>query len=326
MGAIATLTNLLNIPDTHEVLFAQGGASMAFASVALNLGFGKRALYLVSGQWSAKAAKEAEKYCEKVDTIKPPKPESKDDPLYTVLPVSSSWRLPEDEAKDVSYVYYCDNETVDGVEFNFVPQVPDSVPLVSDMSSNFCSKPIDVSKFGLIYAGAQKNVGPAGLVIIIVRKDLLGNAPKICPTLMDYKILSDNKSLYNTPPTFSIYVSYLVFKWLEGLGGLTAMAAINQDKAQKLYGFLNGSKLFVCPVKPENRSVMNVVFRLRKNSSDLEKKISAEAKSQGLVAFEGHRSVGGFRVSLYNAQSLANVEKLVAFLEKFDSENQLSSL
>uniref|UniRef100_A0A3P8Y969 Phosphoserine aminotransferase n=1 Tax=Esox lucius TaxID=8010 RepID=A0A3P8Y969_ESOLU len=305
------LRELLSIPDNYKVMFLQGGGSAQFSAVPLNLIGLKQdrcADYLVTGTWSSKAAKEAEKYG-KVNVVHP-KLER-----YTKIPDSSSWSL----TAGASYVYYCCNETVHGVEYNFTPDTHGSV-LVSDMSSNFLSRPVDVSKFGLIFAGAQKNVGCAGVTVVIVREDLIGYALKDCPIVLDYKVQADNNSLYNTPPCFSIYIMGLVLEWIKNNGGVEAMETLNMKKSSMIYDIINSSNdFYVCPVDIACRSRMNVPFRVGKKEGDeaLEKKFLDGASKLGMISLKGHRSVGGIRASLYNAvtveDTLAGPFKLHAF-------------
>ncbi|KAL4630129.1 phosphoserine aminotransferase, partial [Arapaima gigas] len=289
------LRELLNIPENYKVLFLQGGGSAQFSAVPLNLMGLKEdqcADYLVTGTWSAKAAKEAEKYG-KVNIVHP-KLDS-----YTKIPEPSSWTL----NPSASYVYYCCNETVHGVEYNFVPDTK-GVVLVSDMSSNFLSRPIDVSQFGLIFAGAQKNVGCAGVTVVIVREDLLGRAQNECPIILNYKVQAGNNSLYNTPPCFSIYIMCLVLEWIKTNGGTTAMERLNKEKSDMIYSIINGSSgFYVCPVDVSCRSCMNIPFRIGSKEGDevLEKKFLDGASKRGMISLKGHRSVGGIRASLYNA-------------------------
>ncbi|TNM89492.1 hypothetical protein fugu_003726 [Takifugu bimaculatus] len=305
-----------NIPDNYQVMFLQGGGSGQFSGVPLNLiGLkeGRCADYLVTGTWSAKAAKEAEKYG-KVNVVHP-KLDS-----YTKIPDSSSWTL----NPSASYVYYCCNETVHGVEFNFVPET-NGVVLVSDMSSNFLSRPVDVSKFGLIYAGAQKNVGCAGVTVVIVREDLIGHALKECPIVLDYKVQVENNSMYNTPPCFSIYIMGLVMEWIKNSGGSAAMETLNRKKSSTIYDIINASNgFYVCPVEEACRSRMNVPFRVGKKEGDegLEKKFLDRASKRGMISLKGHRSVGGMRASLYNAVTVEEAEALADFMKEFQKEHQ----
>ncbi|OCU01135.1 hypothetical protein XELAEV_18006921mg [Xenopus laevis] len=310
------LRELLDIPDNYKVLFLQGGGSGQFSAIPLNLiGLkdSKSADYVVTGAWSAKAAKEAEKYGNV--NIVHPKLGS-----YTEIPDPSSWNL----NPEASYVYYCANETVHGVEFQKVPDVKGAV-LVCDMSSNFLSKPVDVSKFGLIFAGAQKNVGCAGVTVAIVREDLLGYALKECPTVLDYKIQAGNGSLYNTPPCFSIYIMGLVLEWIKNNGGAVSMEKLSIIKSNMIYNIIDESNgLFVCPVEAKSRSRMNIPFRIGNinGDSDLEKQFLARAAELGMMSLKGHRSVGGIRASLYNAVTVEDVQKLADFMTSFQELHQ----
>ncbi|KAG7481141.1 hypothetical protein MATL_G00063550 [Megalops atlanticus] len=310
------LRDLLNIPENYKVMFLQGGGSGQFSAVPLNLIGLKEdrcADYLVTGTWSAKAAKEAEKYG-KVNIIHP-KLDS-----YTKIPDPSSWTL----NPSASYVYYCCNETVHGVEFNFIPDTKDVI-LVSDMSSNFLSRPIDVSKFGLIFAGAQKNVGCAGVTVVIVREDLLGKALKECPVVLDYQVQAGNNSLYNTPPCFSIYIMGLVLEWIKNNGGTAAMERLNKEKSGMIYDIIDGSNgFYVCPVDVKCRSRMNVPFRIGKQEGDeaLEKLFLDGASKLGMISLKGHRSVGGIRASLYNAVTVEDARVLAEYMRTFLKEHQ----
>jgi phosphoserine aminotransferase len=304
------LRDLMDIPDNYKVLFMHGGGRGQFSAVPLNLlGDKKRAAYLDSGIWSTHAVKEAEKYC-KVDIIGSG---AQVDGLNSV-PSHEHW----DIHPDAAYVHYCPNETVDGIEIHEVPDVGD-VPLVADMSSNFLSKKVDIRQFGLIYAGAQKNVGPSGLCIVIVREDLLRKARHDTPVILDYTLAADNNSMFNTPPTYAWYLSGLVFKWLKNQGGVAAMAKINEDKARRLYEFIDGSDFYKNGVAIENRSMMNVTFQLADES--LNKQFLAEAQAHGLVALEGHRYIGGMRASIYNAMPLEGVLVLIDFMKMFQVAN-----
>lgn len=308
-SAEALLRKLMNIPDNYKVLFLQGGASTQFASVPLNLlPVGGKADYIVSGQFSGKAFKEAQKYGDVVVTAT-----SKDD-NFTHIPAFSK----NDFRKDASYVHVCYNNTIYGTKFASVPDTGD-IPLVADMSSCILSEPVDVSKFGVIYAGAQKNMAPAGLTVVIVREDLLGNARPETPAMLDWKLMADNDSMYNTPPTFAIYMAKLVYEWLLDLGGLEVMKEMNEKKAALLYDYLDSQDYYIAPVEKESRSMMNVTFVT--GNADLDKKFAAEASAAGLKNLKGHRSVGGMRASIYNAVPYEGVEALVAFMKKFAAEN-----
>nr|XP_056704965.1 phosphoserine aminotransferase [Euleptes europaea] len=310
------LRELLKIPDNYKVIFLQGGGSGQFSGIPLNLIGLKEARiadYVVTGGWSAKAAKEAEKYA-KVNLVHPKLS------TYTKIPDPSTWNL----NPAASYIYYCANETVHGVEFDFVPDVGKAV-LVCDMSSNFLSRPVDVSKFGVIFAGAQKNIGSAGVTAVIVREDLLGFALKECPIVLDYKVQSENGSLYNTPPCFSIYIMGLVLEWIKNNGGVAAMDKLSQTKSQMIYDIIdNSSGFYVCPVDKKNRSRMNVPFRIGSIKGDeaLEKKFLGEAVENNMISLKGHRSVGGIRASLYNAVTLEDVQKLSAHMKSFMERHQ----
>ncbi|XP_034026880.1 phosphoserine aminotransferase isoform X2 [Thalassophryne amazonica] len=309
------LRELLNIPDNYKVLFLQGGGSGQFSAVPLNLISLKEnrcADYVVTGTWSAKAAKEAEKYG-KVNIVHP-KLDS-----YTRIPDPSSWTL----NPAASYVYYCSNETVHGVEFNFTPETH-GVVLVSDMSSNFLSRPVDVSKFGLIYAGAQKNAGCAGVTVVIVREDLLGHALKECPIVLDYKVQAEMNSLYNTPPCFSIYIMCLVLEWVKNNGGTAAMEMLSKQKSSMIYDIINSSNCFYIPVDAACRSCINIPFRVGKAGGDdvLEKEFLDGASKRGMISLKGHRLVGGIRVSLYNAVTLEETEALASYMKEFLKEHQ----
>ncbi len=305
------LRDLMDIPDNYKVLFMHGGGRGQFSAVPLNLlGDKKRAAYLDSGIWSTHAVKEAQKYCE-VDIIGE---NAKVSGLNSV-PGVEHW----DINPEAAYVHYCPNETVDGIEIHETPDVGD-IPLVADMSSNFLSKEINIKDFGLIYAGAQKNVGPSGLCIVIVREDLLGKARHDTPVVLDYTLAAETGSMYNTPPTYAWYLSGLVFKWLKKQGGVSAMAEANQQKAQRLYDYIDSSDFYTNGVAIENRSMMNVTFQLADES--LNKKFLAEAEQHGLVALEGHRYVGGMRASIYNAMPLEGVLVLLDFMHTFAGQNQ----
>jgi len=300
------LRELMSIPANYKVLFLQGGASSQFAMVPLNLLRGKAgADYVNTGAWSKKAIGEAKLYCQ-VNVAA-----SSEADKFTSVPAFSTWKL----NRDAAYVHYTPNETIGGVEFPWIPETGD-VPLVADMSSTILSRPVDVSRFALIYAGAQKNIGPAGLTVVIVRDDLIGQTRAGTPTMFDYKIHVDNESMYNTPPTYGWYLAGLVFQWLKGLGGLEKMAEINRRKAEKLYAAIDGSDFYTNPVQTDSRSWMNVPFTLP--DPELDATFLAEAKQAGLVALKGHRSVGGMRASIYNAMPEAGVDALIAFMADFE--------
>ena len=303
------LRELMNIPDDYEVLFLQGGASTQFAMVPLNLmNKNHKADYIITGQWANKAYKEAARYGEARVVA------SSKDKTFSYIP-----KVKADEFdKDADYVHICFNNTIYGTKYNYIPDTGD-VPLVADISSCILSEPIDVKKFGVLYAGAQKNVAPAGVTIVIIRKDLIGNAMDITPTMLNYATHAESASLFNTPPCYNIYIAGLVFKWLKKLGGLEVMKKKNEEKAKILYDFLDSSKLFKGTVVKEDRSLMNVHFVT--GSDELDAKFIAAAKENGFVNIKGHRSVGGMRASIYNAMPKEGVEKLVAFMKKFEEEN-----
>lgn len=303
--AEADLRELLAIPANYKVLFLQGGAYSQFAMIPMNLLRGKTRMdYVDTGDWSAKAIAEARRYGE-VNVVASSKAGN-----YTSIPDVATWNCDPNAA----YLHYVSNETIRGVEFDSVPDVGD-VTLVTDMSSNILSRPVDVSRYGLIYAGAQKNIGPAGLTIVIVREDLIGQTVAGTPTMFDYKIQADNDSMYNTPPTYAWYLAGLVFKWLKQQGGVSAMAAINQRKAANLYAAIDGSDFYHSPVDVACRSWMNVPFTLANPA--LDKVFAAEAEQAGLVSLKGHRSVGGMRASIYNAMPEAGVAALIQFMQDF---------
>ncbi|MDP8262090.1 MAG: 3-phosphoserine/phosphohydroxythreonine transaminase [Candidatus Ancaeobacter aquaticus] len=307
--AKATLKKIMNIPDNYSILFLQGGASLQFAMVPMNLlKKSKKADYVNTGSWTKKAIKEAKKYGE-VNVVA-----SSEDKNFSFIPKLD----PATFTKDADYFYIATNNTIYGTKYMEIPDTGD-VPLVADMSSNFLSEEIDVSKFGIIFAGAQKNAGPSGVTIVIVRNDLVGTVLDGTPTLLEYKTHVENDSMYNTPPCYSIYICKLVFEWIESLGGIAAVQKINEDKAAMLYDAIDKSKLFNVPVAPDSRSIMNVPFVLP--NEDLDKKFIAEAVQIGLVTLKGHRSVGGMRASIYNAMPVEGVKKLVEFIEKFEQSN-----
>lgn len=300
-----TLRDLLGISADYAVLFLQGGASTQFAAVPLNLmGDKGSADYVNTGQWSKKAIAEAKRFGA-VNVVA-----SSEDTNFSTIPPRDSWQL----GADAAYLHYTPNETIGGVEYFWTPQV--DVPLVVDMSSTILSRPIDVAEYGVIYAGAQKNIGPAGLTLVVVRRDLLGRASAACPTMLDWKVAADNDSMYNTPPTFAIYLADLVFSWLQQLGGLQAMEAINRRKAGKLYRAIDDSSFYANPVELASRSLMNVPFTLADDS--LDKLFLQESEAAGLLNLKGHRSVGGMRASLYNAVSEEAVDALIAFMQDFE--------
>ncbi len=307
--AEAKLRELMNIPDNYKVLFLQGGASTQFAAVPLNLmNKNRKADYILSGQFSTKAYKEALKYGDAVAVAS-----SKDD-NFTHIPMTSR----ETFRPDADYVHVCFNNTIYGTKYHEIPDTGD-IPLVADMSSCIISEPIDVTKFGLIYAGAQKNMAPAGLTVVIVREDLIGNARLETPTMLDYKVMADGESMYNTPPCYCIYIAKLVYEWILGMGGLSEMKKRNETKANLLYGYLDGQDYYIAPVEKDSRSMMNVTFVT--GDAELDKKFAKEAAENGLMNLKGHRSVGGMRASIYNAMPYEGVEALIKFMKKFAAEN-----
>ncbi len=304
-NAERNLRELLAIPANYKVLFLQGGASSQFAAIPMNLLRGKTtADYINTGEWSKKAIGEAKRYCSV--NVAGTSEASK----FTTVPQQSELKL----NKDAAYVHYTPNETIGGVEFNYLPETG-NVPLVADLSSTILSRPIDVTKFGLIYAGAQKNIGPAGLTVVIVRDDLIGDTLAGTPTMFSYKIQAENESMYNTPPTYAWYLAGLVFEWVKQQGGLTKMAEINKRKAMKLYNYIDESGFYKNPVDPKCRSWMNVPFTLK--DAALDEAFLKEAKAVKLTTLKGHRSVGGMRASIYNAMPEAGVDALVAFMADF---------
>ena len=312
-SAEESLRKLMNIPANYKVLFLQGGASTQFASVPLNLlSSHKCADYIVSGQFSKKAATEAKKYGDIVIAAS----SAGAQPTFSTIPETtrSSFR------PDADYVHICYNNTIYGTKFHYIPDTG-NIPLVADMSSFILSEPIDVTKFGLIYAGAQKNVAPAGLTIVIVRSDLIGNARPDTPAMLDYQLMAENDSMYNTPPCWSIYMAKLVFDWILSIGGLEEMKRRNEKKASLLYDYLDGpgQSYYTATVDKKCRSMMNVVFVT--GDAELDKKFAKEASAAGLKNLKGHRSVGGMRASIYNAMPYEGVEALVAFMKKFAEDN-----
>ena len=323
------LRDLMHIPDNYTVLFLQGGASQQFSAIPMNLMKNGVADYIVTGQWAKKAYQEAQKYGKAVKIA------SSEDETFSYIPDCSD--LPVEE--DTDYVYICENETIHGVTWNKLPNTKGHVlvsdqssmfqtlpntkgkPLVADVSSCFLSEPVDVSKYGVIWGGVQKNIGPAGVVIMIIRNDLIPEETPIAntPTMLKWKTQADAKSLYNTPPAYGIYICGKVFKWLKKMGGLEAIQKRNEEKAAILYNYLDQSKLFKGTVRKEDRSLMNVPFVT--GDKDLDAKFVAEAKAAGLENLKGHRTVGGMRASIYNAMPVAGVEALVAFMKKFEAEN-----
>ncbi|UCD67824.1 MAG: 3-phosphoserine/phosphohydroxythreonine transaminase [Betaproteobacteria bacterium] len=304
--AEADLRELLGVPEGYKVLFLQGGATSQFSMVPQNLLADKESAdYVYTGQWSKKAIAEARKFC-RVNIAA-----SSEDGNFTYVPRFGTWRLDPASA----YVHITSNETIGGVEYHWVPDVGD-VPLVADMSSHLLSRPVDVSRYGVIYAGAQKNIGPAGLTIVVIREDLIGGAPAGIATMADYRTHAESGSMYNTPPTYAIYVAGLVLQWLKGLGGLAEMEKTNIAKSQLLYEYLDSTEFYGCPVSPEDRSRMNVPFRLFDDNLDAQ--FLAQAKQHGLVELKGHRSVGGMRASIYNAMPVEGVQALLEFMRAFE--------
>ncbi len=300
------LRDLLKIPDNYKVLFLQGGARGQFAAVPLNLkGDKTSADYVNSGYWAQSAIKEAQRYLD-VNIVADGK-----DRAFNAMPAEDQWRM----SKDAAYLHYTPNETIGGLEFSSIPETGD-VPLVADMSSNILSGPIDVSRFGVIYAGAQKNIGPAGLTVVIVRDDLLGRGSLMCPAVLDYKLQAGNDSMYNTPPTFAWYLAGLVFKWLKKQGGLEAINALNERKANKLYAQIDGSGFYQNPVDPKWRSRMNVPFTLIR--PELDATFLAESEQEGFRYLKGHKAVGGMRASIYNAVPESHVDALIDFMKEFE--------
>ena len=303
------LRELMNIPDNYKVLFLQGGAHLQFSMVPINLLKNGVADYIVTGQWAKKAYVEAQKYG-KINKIA-----TSEDKTFSYIPDCSDL----DISPDADYVYICENNTIYGTKFHTLPNTKGK-DLVADMSSCFLSEPVDVTKYGLIYAGVQKNVGPAGVQIVIIREDLIReDLPSWCPTMLKYKTHADNDSLYNTPPAYGIYICGLVFKWLKKMGGLDKMKEINEKKAKILYDFLDSSKLFKGTVEKSSRSLMNIPFVT--GDEELDKKFIAEATSAGFVQLKGHRTVGGMRASIYNAMPMEGVVKLVEFMKEFEKNN-----
>jgi phosphoserine aminotransferase len=303
--AESDLRKLLAVPANYKVLFLQGGATLHFSGVPMNLLRGKKSADFVNtGEWSKKAIAEMKKFGT-ANVVA-----SSEDRNFTYVPKQATWKT----SKDAAYLHICSNETIGGVEFHWTPDTGD-VPLVADMSSHILSRPLDVSKYGLIYAGAQKNIGPAGLVVVIVREDLLGQALPGTPTVMDYQKMAEADSMVNTPPTFSLYLAGLTFKWLLERGGLAGIEKVNVRKSKMLYDYIDGQDFYSNPVAKEDRSRMNVPFTLR--DAALDAPFLAAAEERGLSQLKGHRSVGGMRASIYNAMPVEGVEALVAFMEEF---------
>ena len=308
-GTEAALRRVLGIPDNYKVLFCQGGATMQFSAIPLNLTRRGKADYIVTGNFSNLAMKEATKFT--TVNIAGTSKEAN----FTYIPKGDQLKLDP----EADYVYICANNTVYGTEYHAYPETGD-VPLVADMSSDILSKPVDVSQFGLIYAGVQKNMGPAGMAVVIVRDDLLGHFRENMPVLLDYKLMADKQSMYNTPPCYTIYMVGLVLEWVESLGGLTEMAKRNEKKAKLLYDYLDSSEFYQAVAAKEDRSLMNVTFRT--GNEELDAKFAKEAGAAGMSNLKGHRSVGGMRASIYNAMPIEGVEALIAFMKQFEQENK----
>ena len=306
------LRRIMNVPEGYKILFLQNGASGQFSMIPLNL-MNKtgKADFVITGQWANKAYSEAAKLCgaENCNIVA-----SSKDKTFSYIPELDKSKF----NPTADYFHICQNNTIYGTRFAELPDTG-NVPLVADLSSCILSEPVDVSKYGMIYAGAQKNMGPAGLTVVIIREDLIGNAKEGTPTMFDYKTHAENGSMYNTPPTYGIYILKLVLEWVEKMGGLTAMKEHNEKKAAILYSFLDSSKLFKPTVQGKDRSLMNVPFVT--GDADLDAKFVAEAKKNGFINIKGHRSVGGMRASIYNAMPIEGVEKLVAFMKQFEAEN-----
>ena len=306
----ALLRELMNIPDNYKVLFLQGGASSQFSMIPLNLFKSSKKVDIVhTGTWTKKAMEEIKRYGS-FNLVA-----SSEDKNFSYIPKLDKSKF----SKDAEYFYICSNNTIEGTRYTTYPDTG-SVPLVADMSSHILSDVVDVKKFGIIFAGAQKNIGPAGLTIVIIREDLVGHAMDITPVMFNYKIHVENKSLYNTPPTYGIYMAKLVFEWLKDLGGIPGMQKINEEKAGILYDYIDNSAMFKSPIVREDRSIMNVPFTA--TTKELEDKFIKDAKETGLVQLAGHRSVGGMRASIYNAMPIEGVKKLVDFMKKFEMENK----
>lgn len=307
--AEADLRSLMKIPDNYKVLFLQGGASSQFAMIPMNLASAKRKVdYINTGSWSKKAIAEAKRFAD-VNIVA-----TTEDSKFTTTPAQSELQL----SSDAAYLHYTPNETIQGVEFPYVPDTA-GVPLIADFSSTILSRPIDVANYGIIYAGAQKNIGPAGLTLVVIREDLIGQAAESTPTMFQYATHSDNGSMYNTPPTYGWYLAGLVFKWLQDRGGLEGMAQINQRKSDALYQAIDKSDFYANPVSPESRSWMNIPFTLA--NSELDGKFLEGASAEGLKTLKGHRSVGGMRASIYNAMPEEGVQTLIEFMAEFERVN-----
>lgn len=307
--AEALFREIMNIPDNYKVLFLQGGASTQFAAIPLNfMNKNHKADYIVTGVWGKKAFQEAQKY----GNVR--KVASSEDKVYSYIPKLTR----EDFDPEADYVYYCMNNTIYGTKFPYIPDTGD-IPLIADISSCFLSEPLDVTKFAMLYGGAQKNIAPAGLTVCIIREDMLGNARDITPTMLNYKTMADADSLYNTPPCFTIYMCKLVLEWIKEQGGLAAVKANNVKKAQLLYDYFDSSKMFKNIVNKEDRSLMNIPFVT--GDEELDKKFIKESTDAGFINLKGHRTTGGMRASVYNAMPLEGVEKLIAFMKEFEKEN-----
>ena len=309
--AESSLRDIMNIPDNYKVVFLQGGGTLQFAMVPMNIATKTGKIdFVVTGQWAKKAFKEAEKLGYDAKVIA-----SSEDDVYTWIP-----KITKDDIRpDADYVHICFNNTIYGSHYPYIPETGNA-PLVADMSSCILSEKVDVSKFGVIYAGVQKNIAPAGCSIVIIRDDLIGNAPENCPVYLDYATHADNDSMYNTPPCFTIYVAGEVFKYLKSMGGVEAMHEVDVKKASKLYSYIDSSDLYTAPVREKDRSIMNCVFV--PGDADLDKKFVAEAKEAGMINLNGHRSIGGMRASIYNAMPEEGVDKLIEFMQKFEQENK----
>ena len=309
-GCEALVRELMNVPDNYKVLFLQGGASSQFAMIPMNIGNkNKKCDIVITGQWAKKAAAEAKRYIT-VNEIA-----SSADKTFSYIPKLDKSTF----SKDADYFYICMNNTIYGTKFNTLPDTGD-VPLIADISSMVMSEVMDVSKFGMLYAGAQKNLGPAGVTLCIIREDLIGNAMDITPTMFNYQIHADNGSMYNTPPTYAIYIMKLVLEWIKEKGGIAAVQKLNEQKAKILYDFLDSSEMFKGTVVKEDRPLMNVPFIT--GNEELDAKFVKEAKEAGFVNLKGHRTVGGMRASIYNAMPVEGVQKLVEFMKKFEAENK----
>jgi phosphoserine aminotransferase len=304
------LRELMGIPKNYKVLFLQGGASSQFAMVPLNLmSANKKADYINTGVWSKKAITEAKRY----GTVRVVA--SSEDKNFSYIPTLQ----PSDFSADADYAYMVTNNTIYGTRFSTIPDTG-TIPLVADMSSNILSEVYDITRFGMVFAGAQKNIGPAGVTVVVIREDLIGKAMATAPTMFDYAVHAENDSMFNTPPTYNIYVAKLVFEWLKNLGGVSVIQKMNEEKAALIYDFIDNSSLFTSPVNPADRSLMNVPFTLP--SDELNKRFTTQAAQLGMVNLEGHRSVGGMRASIYNAMPRAGIEALVAFMKKFELQNR----